>query len=212
MLIDVEIEYVNVEVPPGCRKKRAIPYRQTIKAEIREVPESEAPEVMVIHQFKSRPVTVRYYNGSFYKEAQLSYCRGSETIEYAFSDIPWRRYLTPDFVLRHRSKNEVVKEVQSASERFIIIEGNAYCRCGEPCYKIQTFGLSGCGTGIFLDFAKGNEDSSIYSALDLSDCIKDAIRIAEDRGDKQCVPGILRSEHIKIDVLRPEYCRLRSRR
>lgn len=210
MQIEIEIEYTGFEVRGRNRKPRPILRRDTETAEIKEVHGSEAPEVMVVEQYKSRPMAVRFYDGAFYKEARLSYCRGEETIEYEFSEIPWKRYLTPDFMSRNKTKREVVAGIKAAADMFLIIDDSAYCKCGEPCYRIQTFGFSGCGTGIFLDFATPDGGYSIYSALDLADCVKDAVRIAEMRGDKQCIQGILHNEHVKINVLRPEYCSLKS--
>lgn len=208
--IDIDIEYTGMEVPARSRKPRPVLRSDTVKAEIREISGSDAPEVMVIEPYKDRPVSVRHYDGEFYKEARLSYCRGNETIEYEFSEIPWKRYLTPDFMARNKSKKEVVAYVKKACDQFLIIDNVAYMKCGEPCYIIQTFGFSGCGTGIFLYFASKGGDFSVYSALDYADCVKDAVRIAEMRGDKQCIPGILGNEHVKINVLRPELCKMKS--
>lgn len=210
MVVEIDIEYTNMEVPPRCRKPKPILHCEIVEAEIREVPGSDAPEVMIIELYKERPMSVRHYNGEFYKEARFSYCRRDETIEYKFSEIPWKRYLTPDFLARYKSKMEVVGYVKSASDQFLIIDNVAYVKCGEPCYIIQTFGFSGCGTGIFLYFATEGGDFSVYSAMDYADCVKDAVRIAEMRGDKQCIPSILGNEHVKINVLRPEYCLMKS--
>lgn len=208
--IDIDIEYTGFEVRGRNKKPRPVLRFDSVKAEIREVSVSDAPEVMVIEPYKERPMSVRHYNGEFYKEARLSYCRGDETIEYEFAEIPWKRYLTPDFMSRHKPKKEVLGYVKSASDQFLIIDDVVYIKCGEPCYIIHTFGFNGCGTGIFLYFATKGGDLSVYSALDYADCVKDAVRIAEIRGDKQCIPGILGNEHVKIKVLRPEFCKMKS--
>ncbi|WP_289872918.1 hypothetical protein [uncultured Duncaniella sp.] len=210
MEIDIDIEYTGFEVRGRNKKPRPVMRSDTIKAEIQEVFGSDAPEVMVIEPYKERPMSVRHYKGEFYKEARLSYCRGAETIEYEFSEIPWKRYLTPDFMARSKSKKEVVGYVKTASDQFLIVDNVAYIKCGEPCYIIHTFGVNGCGTGIFLYFFTKRGDFSVYSALDYADCVKDAVRIAEMRGDKQCIPGLLGNEHVKINVLHPEVCKMKS--
>ncbi len=210
MDIEIDIEYSNMEIPPRCRKPRPVLHRETICVTIPEVSGADAPEVMIIEKSQVRPLSVRHYKGEFFKEARLSYCHGEEYIEYEFSEIPWKRYLTPYYFSRYGPKEDVLEYIKAAADNFLIIDGAAYNKCGEPCYRIITFGFRGCGTGVFLDFARENGESSIYSALDISNCIKDAVRIAEMRGDKRCVPGILNYEHVKISVLRPEFCTLKS--
>lgn len=211
MDIIVDIEYTSMETPPRCRKPRPILHEDKFTAHIRETTKEYAPEVMIVEQYKAEPMSIRHFDGDFYKEARLSHCKDDAMVEYPFSEIPWKRYLTPDFMSRHKKREEVVSEIEDTSNRFLIVDDVAYYKCGEPCYKIQTFGFSGCGTGVFLDYASNDDHTYKYSALDGSDCIKDAVRIAESRGDQRCVPGILAHDHVHINVLRPEYCTMKTK-
>lgn len=209
MVINLEIEFHENEIPPRCRKPRQVRHQDTVSVKIRETTFEAAPIAFIVHSLRGRPVNVRLYKGQLYKEARISFYNGKESEEYPFESIPWHTVFcnyTPSNAYTTRA--EYIAYLKVESREYLIVDRALYVRCYEPYYKITTFGLFGDGTAIFPEFSlKSRKIVFGYSALDKDQAIEDAVAIAKERGDDGSIDGIKNLAQGPIDVLIPEACK-----
>ncbi len=209
MVINLDIEFHENEIPPRCRKPRHVKHQDTVSVKIREATSEAAPIAFVVHSLRGRPMNVRLYKGQLYKEARISFYNGKESEEYPFENIPWRTVFckyTPSNAYATRA--EYIAYLKVESREYLIVDRALYVRCYEPYYKITTFGLFGDGTAIFPEFSlKSRKIVFGYSALDRDQAIEDAVAIAKERGDDESIDGIKNLAQGLIDVLIPEACK-----
>ena len=214
MVIEIEIEFHENEIPPRCRKPRPIGHKEKVKVRIKEATASEAPVAFFVHSLKERPMEVRLFKSQLYKEARISFYNGKCAEEYAFEAIPWetvfRKY--PNYG-EYTTKAEYIAYLKLTSREYLIVDGRVFHRCYEPFYRITTFGYYGCGTAIFPEFSdKSRKEVFGYSALDKDQAISDAIEIARNRGDEKDIDSIRRMPHGPIDVIMPSACKRKFKR
>lgn len=208
MVIELEIEFHEQEVPPRCRLPRPVEHKDTTKVKIAEVSPEVAPVVFVIRNERDK-TEVRRYKDKLYKEAKLSFYNGKQQEEYPFEEIPWQtifRKYTPFGEYTTRAEYEAYLKLRS--KEFLIVDKVVFIRCTEPYYHIAVFGYSGCGTAVFPEFCDSSRKSVLgYSALDKETAIKDAVKIARSRGDEDCIERIEKLVHGYIEVLDPSACK-----
>lgn len=214
MVIEIEIEFHENEVPPKCRKPRPIGHKEKVKVRIREASATEAPVAFIVHSLRERMMEVRLFKNQLYKEARISFYNGKRSEEYEFDAIPWesvfRKY--PNYG-EYTTKAEYVAHLKLTSREYLIVDGKVFRRCYEPFYRISTFGYYGCGTAIFSEFSdKSRKEVFGYSALDKERAIADAINIATERGDEKSVDSIKEMVHGPIDVIIPSACKRKFKR
>lgn len=212
MVIEIEIEFHEQEIPPRCRKPRPVGHKEKVNVKIKEVSTEEAPIAFRVGSLKERPVEVRLYKEQLYKEARITFYNGKESEEYPFEKIPWesvfRRYWRENL-----TKAEYIAHLKMTSREYLIVNNILYRRCWEPYYEITTFGFGGCGTAIFPEYCgKSRKEVSGYSALDKALAIEDAIIIAKSRHDENSIESIKQLSQGTIEVLIPEACKRKFKR
>lgn len=209
MVINLEIEFHESEIPPRCRKPRMVGYKDVVKVKIAEATDTDAPVAFVVHDLKDEPTKVRVFRGKLYKEARVSFYNGKCSEVYQFEKTPWHTLFHKYSPYgTYTTKAEYVAYLKVESRKYLIVDNVLYTRCYEPFYQITTFGCYGDGTAIFPEFSsKSRKEQFGYSALDKDNAIADAIAIARNRGDDKCIDSIRNLVHGPIDVLKPELCK-----
>lgn len=213
MVIEIEIEFHENEIPPRCRKPRPIGHKEKVKVRIKEATASEAPVAFIVHSLNERPMEVRLFKKQLYKEARISFYNGKSAEEYAFEAIPWesvfRKYPNCG---EYTTKAEYIAYLKLTSREYLIVDGKVFRRCYEPFYRITPFGYYGCETSIFPEFSdKSRKEVFGYSALDKDRAIADAIKIAAKRGDDKDIESIKEMAQGPIDVIIPSACKRKFR-
>lgn len=208
MVIELEIEFHENEIPPKCRLPRPVEHKDTTKVKIAETTPEEAPTVFVIHG-PDKDIEVRRYKNRLYKKSNPSFYNGTRQEEYPFEDIPWqtifRKY---NSFGEYTTRAEYEAYLKLRSKEYLIVDKVVFIRCFEPYYHIATFGYSGCGTAIFPEFCDNSRKNVLgYSALDKEIAIKDAIQIARSRKDEGCIERIENLVHGYIEVVDPTACK-----
>ena len=210
MEVLIDIGFSENEIPPRCRLPRAISHTETVKVKIKEATPEEAPVAFVVHSYNSAPLSVRLYKNQLYKEARISYYDGKQSQVYPFDETPWKTELSPtrSSFEKGLTKAEVMAYLKTRSRQYLIVDRTVYVQCYEPYYHITTFGYSGCGTGLFIDYSiRSRKVVYGYSALDKDKAIEDAIAIAEGREDQSCIENIKKCVQGHIEVLMPVACK-----
>lgn len=213
MIIELNIEFHESEIPPRCRLPRPVSHKETVKVKIKEARKEDAPVAFIVHSLKERPMEVRLYKNQLYKEARISFYNGKKAEEYSFDTIPWetvfRKYTG---YMEYISKSEYIAYLKLTSREYLIVDGVVFRRCYEPFYRITTFGYRGCGTAIFPEFSdKSRKEVPGYSALDKEKAIADAVKIACERGDESSINSIKKMVQGPIEVIIPSACKRKFR-
>lgn len=224
MKTTVKIEYTDMVVPPRCRKPRPHDCEAEITVDIRAVAASDAPVAFIVTEYDHEPRKVRLYKGKLYRQVQDRQLQYKETNRRDENrpfwenktawQVSWQWLLTTHFGVYHRqnrywdmgSLDWHTDYARKKAASYIIVDGNAYERTGEPYYSVTCFGL-GCnhgGTGFFVSWADYRDRKAIWgmSPLHKDGAIDIAVAIALGRGDTESVEHI-RSTFDDIRVLIP---------
>jgi hypothetical protein len=100
------------------------------------------------------------------------------------------------------------EKMQEFADEFIICDGKVWQKCGQPYYKVQTFGLGNNhgGTSFFIDWTYGEDrkiDKNCFLASQRDLAIEDFRKTAEGRGDTDSIKND-DSDKRNIEILIPE--------
>lgn len=212
--IKFNVEYYLPYIPKRCRKVRYEKVSEDIEFKIKSVSSVEAPIAFVLSDFshvEEESPFIRCYKQKLYKQYMIQgrFLKGHSDEEYkrypqGFEELkriihPW---LTYD--CEKRTKEYAVKEYKEDLNRYIIIDGYIWERCGEPRYCICTFGLghNHGGTGLFVEtsYNPNIRNDWYFSALDGDKAVAKMNEIASRRGDTLSVGQY----HKMIEVYMPE--------
>lgn len=216
MKLTIKVHYTEMVKPPRCRKPRPQEDESEIKINIREVSAEAAPVAFIVSEYDQEPRKVRMYRGKLYRQVQdrqTSYMETNQRDEnrpfwlnQAAAQCDWQWLITPGYnwswTLRQHKENAAKR-----AENYIIVDGEAYERTGEPYYSVVCFGLGNNhgGTGFFVGWADYRDRKEVWgwTASNKAKAINGAVEIALNRGDTES------EDHIKntpcdIHVLMPE--------
>ena len=167
--------------------------------------------------FKMFSEEVRTHNGFFYKPVRVTHGAAISTIFESLGYInreieehePYynnNSEFTENSVVKVDYAEEQKREVKTRSEKFIVFNGVVWERCGEPMYKVMTFGLghNHGGTGFFITYSYNPNISNknYFNALEREKAIAYGKQVATNRGDTESIDGIGKNDF--IEVLIPE--------
>lgn len=218
MKTTITVHHTEMITPPRCRKPRPQQDESEITVSIREVSADCAPVAFIVSEYDREPRKVRQYKGKLYRQVQEMQPHYRETNSRDENRPFWLNVDANTFRLPYSSYGEYNEcyndwiystladckgKVRKAAERYIIVDGEAYERTGEPYYSVTCFGLGGNhgGTGFFVGWADYRDRKSIWgmSAADHSGAIEKAVKIALGRGDTESVERIKNArEHIAV--------------
>ena len=215
MKVIFTIRHTEMVTPPRCRKPRPQEGESEIKINIREVSAEAAPVAFVVSEYDREPRKVRSYRGKLYRQVQDRQPQYMETnqrddnrpfwLNQAAAQCNWQWLITPGYnwnwTLRQHKENAAKR-----AENYIIVDGEAYERTGEPYYSVTCFGLGNNhgGTGFFVGWAYYRDRKAIWgmSARDKQAAIAKGVEIALNRGDTESVSHI-QQPFADIQVLMP---------
>lgn len=212
----IKVRHTEMITPPRCRKARPQEGESEITVSIREVSADRAHVAFIVSEYDREPRKVRQYNGKLYRQVQDRQPQYLETNErdetrpfwlnQTAAQCNWKWLLTRGYKWNWNLQQHK-DDAKKRAENYIIIDGEAYERTGEPYYSVTCFGLgrNHGGTGFFVGWADSRDRKNIWgmSAADKGAAIERAVEIALNRGDTDSVSHI-RSTSYNIEVLMPE--------
>ena len=215
-------------IPARCRKARPQQGESEITVNIREVPADIAPVAFIVSEYDREPRKVRQVKGKLYRqvqEMQPLYRKtnkrdesrpfwlniDAETFRFPYSSHGQYNGCFGDWI--YPALADCIKEARKKARNYIIVDGEAYERTGEPYYDVTCFGLgrNHGGTALFVSWADYRDRKSIWgmTAADHDGAIEKAVNIALRRGDTESVDLIRKSGNGSIQVLMPEVIKRR---
>lgn len=191
----VTVEYTEEYLPtPRCRKMHTRIARKEATVSIRTVTSKEAPMAFVMHDFhhtesfRDRP-EIRRYEDSLYSpvtEACL-FCGGTKEIVRPDNE---HFHLIGDFP-RWEDFDNGLSAKQKCADKYLVIDGLLWEKCGEPRYAIVTLGLghNHGGTVLSIDtcYNCNIPKTRYFNALHRKEAVAEAKRIAIARGDTESI-------------------------
>lgn len=200
--------------PSRCRKARPQEGKTEVPVNIRETSADRAPIAFVVTEFDREPRNVRLYNGKLYaqvQDRQTQYYVTNERDEYGplwlnqtAEQADWKWLINRGDWYKTLAENTAT--IKECAEKFIIVDGMAYERSGEPYYYGVCFGLgvNHGGTGFLIGWADYRDRKAVWgmSANDKQFAINRVVQIALERGDTDSVDNIKKTS-FHIEVLMP---------
>ena len=232
MKATIKFSYTENIIPPRCRKPRAVKFNDgVITVNIREIKAEDAPVAFKVKEFEREEVLVRLYKGKLYRQWQdrkQSFYENDHRMPDGDNGPLWVNYTdkwltdykgartdggilswhisrsTSDYITRDENESRI----KINADRYAVIDGYIYEKCGEPFYFCRTFGLgrNHGGTGFFIGWQdrldRKRKSLYGYTPLDKALAIQKAVDVALRRGDTESVDGIKNTSY-NIDVLIP---------
>lgn len=134
--------------------------------------------------------------------------RGKTLLDYLYYHNDGKEFQEGVSVVVTDDLDNRVKELQSLADEYLICNGKVWKKCGQPYYKVQTFGLghNHGGTGFFIEWTYDENrkiDKNYFLATQRDLALEDFRRIAEGRGDTDSIKDD-DSEKRYIEILIPE--------
>lgn len=199
--VKFNVEYYLPYIPQRCRKVRYERVSEDIEFKIKSVTSEEAPIAFVLSDYshvKEETPFIRCYKQKLYKQHMIQgrFLKGhsdEEDKRYPQGFEELKRFIHPwlTYDCEKCTKEYAVKEYKEDLNRYIIIDGYIWERCGEPRYVINTFGLghNHGGTGMFVEtyYNPNISKERYFNAFDYQKAIDTANAIAQRRGDTKSV-------------------------
>lgn len=221
------IRYTRLSIPHRCRKPRPEECEVEISAFIRDVAAKYAPVAFVVKEYDCEPRQVRLYRGRLYRQVQdrvENYQHKKPTqplwVNQRADKANWEwrlntrhaKYNSNGKYWDYGSLEDNLGQIYKNTCNYIIIDGDAYERTGEPYYFATCFGMgrNHGGTGFFIGWADYRDRKSVWGwpASDKSLAIAKGVAIALNRGDTESVQLITNTSY-DIQVLMPQCVRRR---
>ena len=212
--IKCKFKYNEEYLPPRCKYPR---YRESIdycKIFIPCIDESEAP-IAFSHKYDGGYTRYyRFYNGKCYIRSTKS--RNMEDGYMSFESLKNIIETVNSYNCMYEGVDVETcrKALHKTYSCYLIIENNneleVWIEIGEPRYQIQTFGL-GHNHGSTAIFIENKYNSNIYrkayyNAFQYEEVKRDAIKLAERRGDTDSIERLKKAK--KIEIYRPEFVKM----
>lgn len=216
MKLTIKVHHTEMVTPPRCRKPRPQESESEITVNIREVSAEAAPVAFVVSEYDQEPRKVRTYCGKLYRQVQGRQPQDREAnrrdenrplwLNQTAAQCNWQWLITTGYY-RGWTLQQRKEDAAKRAANYIIVDGEAYERTGEPYYSVTCFGL-GCnhgGTGFFVGWADSRDRKAIWgmTAADKHAAIEKGVQIALRRGDTESEEHIRQTSY-DIQVFMPE--------
>ena len=206
MKIATTIKYYKPYIPYRCRKPRYEEVEELVNANIREV---SANDLQLKYSYRYCGQYDLYeYRGKLYRTAKINdICAGGFNNNYStFIDaIKWwnlhgscyyaksKEYCYSLDLSTYETKEDIIKRIKKNHSKYLLVDGVLYIQEYKPLYHICTFGLGnnhgGTGWMITTSNKSAKQLNKMYrytcyfEADEYEEAYKDALRVAENRGD-----------------------------
>ena len=212
--IKLNVEYFLPYIPKRCRKTRYERVSEDIVFKVKSVTSKEAPIAFILSDYshvENGNDEMRCFKNKLYKQYKVRgrFINGHNDDDndmYPQTVEILRNIIHPSYTweCEKRDKKAIIKEYRDDVNKYLIIDGYVWVRCGEPRYCICTFGLghNHGGTGLFVEtnYNPNLPKDWYFSALDWQKAIDKANDIAQRRGDTEDVGTFKKM----IEILMPE--------
>lgn len=208
--LTVTYTYESWEIPPRCRKARAVVREATVTIDIPTVTSAQAPVVMRVPTSTwgadARMAELRGFDGHLFEPM---------TTERVFDtwplEAPSVQAGSDQFPLQQRADYahapQVTGEarVREGFSGYLIVDGMVWVRSDEPVYEVSTTGLGDDHGGTHLDIRRWTHDELMtHPATDRDAAVAHALEVASARGNTRTQWIV---ETNRIEVLDPAYVR-----
>lgn len=170
---------------------------------------------------------IRTFDGKLYKPVRITYGAAIstlfESLDYIKQRVEWfnqEPYYNNDNDYTEKSivkidyADEIIKIIIGDANNYVIYNNVVWEVCGEPMYRITTFGLgrNHGGTGFFISYNYNDNISknNYFNALEREKAIKYGKKVALNRGDTDSVKQM--GEHDIIEVVMPKMVKRKSQK
>lgn len=222
MKIKTWIKYEKSYIPPRCRKPR---YQECEEYVQITLPEARMSDLQLAFEDTSYfgAGKIFFYCGKLWAQSRLRNISWAE--EHGFQNpldelvynhehcstyfrFSWDREERG----RETTREAVIKQARADLRDYLLVDGVLYHRASEPRYCIYTFGLghNHGGTALSVDYGYNPNisKSRYFSALQGTEAVAEAKRIAQGRGDTKDV-GRFKPE---ITVFMPELVKVKPQK
>lgn len=203
MQLTVKFSYVELVIPPRCRKPRPRRYDDgLIELHVREVTGEQAP-VAIISREKDlvtdtllAPIEYRWFEGRLWTDRRVMCCTAKGEHPYPELGTTLDLVNTGSMLVRHdlgifvavaKGQRAIAEHLEECARNWLIVDGQLYQPAGEPMYLVMTFGLGNDHGGTALgenDFLNSNiKPEAYFSLLELEQARDYARKVAANRGD-----------------------------
>ncbi len=215
LTIPCKVSYNEEYLPPRCRKPRYREAEKTYRARVRCITKADAPVAFVLSDYGHRDegrTKIRLYKGKLYMlETWQRYAPGKPECPLDREFIGFGPIVASRLRLHNyntcQGYEEQAAQLREEAARRLVIDGLVWILCGEPMYKVMTFGLghNHGGTGLFVETAYNPNVSRdrYFNALQGDEAVAAMNETARRRGDTESVGRYGKM----IEVLIPECVR-----
>lgn len=211
MELKVKYNYKEGYLPtPRCRKLRFRTTEDEVRINIKEITEQQAPIAFIVTDLDmgtgefTKKIEYRFYNNKLWAKVNWRDKHCNKEGLLPLSELRW--YIRGVYDYWNHDKEKVIESYLDDAKDYLIIDGIVYEVIGEPRYVINTFGLghNHGGTGMFVEnhYNSNISKKRYFTALQREEAIKEANRIASNRGDTNDVGKF--GEGYNIEVFIPE--------
>ncbi len=183
------------EVPPGCRKERWVQHKVLVPGEVRSIGTDQVVGAFTVAPDEWREDSDWYsFDGHLYRP-WLTDRQQTEAHDFTEGFLLQRLANGEDAIRTGaESDEEAIRQVQDRLDQFLIVDGEIWCRAGEPRYVVQTFGFGGNhgGTALLVatDYNPNLQPHCYFRADEFEAAREFAIEVATNRGDTESARSI----------------------
>lgn len=166
---------------------------------------------------------IRTHGGKFFKPVRVTHGAAISTLFESIDEVwktinrisiaSWAYYEdhpnelpTDALLIGNSTRAESEELLLRTAAQYLIFDGLFWKECGEPRYRIATFGMGNNhgGTALFIEWYSNDQSylSGTFSALQKDEAVAYGKRVALDRGDTDYVEAI--GKYDVIEVLMPD--------
>lgn len=191
MKIKTWIKYEVPYLPPRCRKMRYEEKEEFVDITLREASKKDMVLAYEDRSYDGKGKIYRY-NGKLWAKAKLTHLAQDEQYGGKIKTaLDWLVYCNQhcSTYFFHRmwdkdsSREGVIKRAKKDMAKRLLVNGVLYEKVSKPEYHIQTFGVYGDGTGLFVRYPARRDCGWNFPAEKGKEAVAKAKEIARGRGD-----------------------------
>lgn len=189
MKIKTWIKYEAPYLPPRCRKMR---YRDGEEFVDITLCEASKKDMVLAYEDKSHDGKgkIYRYKGKLWAKEKLSPIAKTEHYPKVKTALDWLVYCNSHCSTyfywpndKDRSRAGMVKKAKKNMSKYLLVDGVLYEKTVKPEYFILTFGVSGDGTGLFVEYPARRDCGWHFPADKGAEAVAKAKEIAIGRRD-----------------------------
>lgn len=219
--VTIKYSFAEILIPKKYLKVNPQYSEDIFTAKIHVINRKNAPVAFLVKEYSREPRKVRLYNGNLYRQIQYAKPQIPNSIIYGpvqyvtpknqtAEAVNWQSRLlnfgTWNKKYCYLTQGLTCDLIKLNTQKYIIVDGMAYERIGEPYYYTDGVGTGNNEgfTGFFIGWAK-DTDREIWgwTALDKAAAIEKTVKLAINRGDTDSIENIL-NPYYNIEVFIPE--------